>query len=129
MINDTESSHLISWTDPGTSFIIRNPGEFCRTVLGNHFTHNNVRAFNIWEFSHNKFLRGRPDLLGEVKGKSHEPDAPMKQVAAQLASLREENQRICEQLSTERQRIDRLVLVVNHLWDAVEKGFGPGSGS
>ncbi|KAK6980636.1 hypothetical protein R3P38DRAFT_3117447 [Favolaschia claudopus] len=142
MINDTESSHLISWTDPGTSFIIRNPGEFCRTVLGNHFTpqqlwlpqYNRTPAeggatsdAQIWEFSHNKFLRGRPDLLGEVKGKSHEPRRSYEaSCGAASFPCAKKTRRICEQLSTERQRIDRLVLVVNQPLGRSGEGFWSG---
>jgi len=32
----------------------------------------------IWEFSHHKFLRGRPDLLDEIKRKALEPDPTLK---------------------------------------------------
>ena len=31
-----------------------------------------------WEFSHHKFLRGRPDLLDEIKRKALEPDPALK---------------------------------------------------
>ena len=31
-----------------------------------------------WEFSHHKFLRGRPDLLEEIKRKALEPDPSLK---------------------------------------------------
>lgn len=31
-----------------------------------------------WEFSHTKFLRGRPDLLDEIKRKALEPDPSIK---------------------------------------------------
>ncbi|KAK7031497.1 HSF-domain domain-containing protein [Favolaschia claudopus] len=159
MINDTKSSHFISWTELGTSFVVSNVGEFSRSILGSHFKHNNfssfVRQLNMygfhkinrtpraqrttsdaqtWEFSHHKFLRGRPDLLDEIKRKALEPDPALKhrvelpgEVAAQLGAMREENQRMWEQLSAERRRVERLVTVVSRLWDAVGKGFGPGS--
>ncbi|KAF7309559.1 HSF-DOMAIN domain-containing protein [Mycena indigotica] len=87
-----------------------------------------------WEFSHHKFLRGRPDLLDEIKRKALEPDPGLKhrvelpgEVAAQLAAMREENQRMWDQLSAERRRADKLVSVVSRLWDVVGKGFGAGS--
>ena len=32
----------------------------------------------VWEFSHHKFLRGRPDLLDEIKRKALEPDPSIK---------------------------------------------------
>jgi hypothetical protein len=50
------------------------------------------------------------------------------QVAAQLGAMREENQRMWEQLNAERRRVEKLVSVVSRLWDVVGKGFGPGSG-
>ncbi|KAJ7807292.1 HSF-type DNA-binding-domain-containing protein [Mycena olivaceomarginata] len=159
MITDAKSSHFISWTELGTSFVVSNVGEFSRSILGSHFKHNNfssfVRQLNMygfhkinrtpraqrttsdaqtWEFSHHKFLRGRPDLLDEIKRKALEPDPGQKhrvelpgEVAAQLGAMREENQRMWEQLNAERRRVEKLVSVVSRLWDVVGKGFGPGS--
>ncbi|KAN0088208.1 HSF-type DNA-binding domain containing protein [Tylopilus felleus] len=99
MINDTKSQHFITWTELGSSFVVSNVGEFSRSILGSHFKHNNfssfVRQLNMygfhkinrtpraqrtsttsqtWEFSHPKFLRGRPDLLEAIKRKALEPD-------------------------------------------------------
>ncbi|TEB33251.1 winged helix DNA-binding domain-containing protein [Coprinellus micaceus] len=103
MINDPKSAHFIAWTELGTSFVVSNVGEFSRSILGSHFKHNNfssfVRQLNMygfhkinrtpraqrtstdaqtWEFSHHKFLRGRPDLLDEIKRKALEPDPAIK---------------------------------------------------
>lgn len=41
--------------------------------------------------------------------------------------MRDENRRMWEQLSMERKKVDKLVSVVNRLWDMVQKGF-PGNG-
>jgi HSF-type DNA-binding len=108
-----------------------------------------------WEFSHHKFLRGRPDLLDEIKRKALEPDPAVKhrvelpgevscyspfeffqstidfvvaQVAAQLGAMRDENRRVWDQLIAERRRVEKLVQMVGRLWDVVGKGF-PGSGT
>ncbi|KNZ78815.1 Heat shock factor protein [Termitomyces sp. J132] len=103
MISDAKSAHYIAWTELGTSFVVSNVGEFSRSILGSHFKHNNfssfVRQLNMygfhkinrtpraqrtstdaqtWEFSHHKFLRGRPDLLDEIKRKALEPDPAIK---------------------------------------------------
>ncbi|KAK7038797.1 hypothetical protein VNI00_010685 [Paramarasmius palmivorus] len=159
MINDPKSAHFISWTELGTSFVVSNVGEFSRSILGSHFKHNNfssfVRQLNMygfhkinrtprtqrlsssssssdgqtWEFSHHKFLRGRPDLLDEIKRKALEPDpggvkARVElpgEVAAQLTSMRDENRRMWDQLNAERRKVDKLVGVVNRLWDYVGK--------
>lgn len=158
MINDPKSAHFIAWTELGTSFVVSNVGEFSRSILGSHFKHNNfssfVRQLNMygfhkinrtpraqrtstdaqtWEFSHHKFLRGRPDLLDEIKRKALEPDPTIKhrvelpgEVAAQLGAMRDENRRLWEHLNMERKKTEKLAGLVNRLWDVVSKGF-PGS--
>ncbi|GJE93839.1 HSF-type DNA-binding-domain-containing protein [Phanerochaete sordida] len=155
MINDPKSAQFISWTELGTSFVVSNVGEFSRTILGSHFKHNNfssfVRQLNMygfhkinrtpraqrtsadvqtWEFSHHKFLRGRPDLLEEIKRKALEPDPSLKQrvelpgeVAAQLSQMRDDNRRLAQALSVERQRADRLTNVTKILYDVMVKAF------
>ena len=59
-----------------------------------------------WEFSHHKFLRGRPDLLDEIKRKALEPDPSVKhrvelpgEVQSQLNQMRDENRRVAAQLN------------------------------
>ena len=86
-----------------------------------------------WEFSHHKFLRGRPDLLDEIKRKALEPDLGVKQrvelpgeVASQLSSIRDENRRIWDALNTEKRRNEKLVGVVRSLWDVLRNaGLSP----
>ncbi|KAJ7643391.1 HSF-type DNA-binding-domain-containing protein, partial [Mycena polygramma] len=144
---------FISWTELGTSFVVSNVGEFSRSILGSHFKHNNfssfVRQLNMygfhkidrtpraqrttsdaqtWEFSHHKFLRGRPDLLDEIKRTALEPDLALKHtastVATQLSAMREENQHMSDQLNAEHRRVEKLVSVGSRLWDVVGDGFG-----
>ncbi|OJT13498.1 Heat shock factor protein [Trametes pubescens] len=158
MINDPKSSQFITWTEHGTSFVVSNVGEFSRTILGSHFKHNNfssfVRQLNMygfhkinrtpraqrtsadvqtWEFSHHKFLRGRPDLLEEIKRKALEPDPSLKhrvelpgEVAAQLSQMREDNRRLMAAFQQERIKVERLAGVTKVMYDIMAKSF-PGS--
>ncbi|KAI0685848.1 HSF-type DNA-binding-domain-containing protein [Cytidiella melzeri] len=156
MINDPKSAQFITWTELGTSFVVSNVGEFSRTILGSHFKHNNfssfVRQLNMygfhkinrtpraqrtsadvqtWEFSHLKFLRGRPDLLEEIKRKALEPDPSVKhrvelpgEVAAQLSQMRDDNRRLVRALNGEKVKVDRLANVTKALYDVVTKVYG-----
>ena len=88
-----------------------------------------------WEFSHHKFLRGRTDLLEEIKRKALEPDPSIKhrvelpgEVAAQLTQMKDENRRLVHAVNTERNKVDRLVNITKALYDVVSKAF-PGSKS
>ncbi|KAI8147336.1 HSF-type DNA-binding-domain-containing protein [Fennellomyces sp. T-0311] len=99
MVIDNQYQHLIAWTYTGSSFIVCNIMEFSRDVLPKHFKHNNFSSFvrqlnmygfhkvnksprghrtlaenQIWEFSHPRFLRNRPDLLDDIKRKAIEAD-------------------------------------------------------
>ncbi|CCM01107.1 uncharacterized protein FIBRA_03155 [Fibroporia radiculosa] len=158
MINDPKSAQFITWTELGTSFVVSNVGEFSRTILGSHFKHNNfssfVRQLNMygfhkinrtpraqrtsadvqtWEFSHLKFLRGRPDLLEEIKRKALEPDPSVKhrvelpgEVAAQLSQVREDNRRLTLAFHAERSKVERLAHVTKAMYDIMSRTY-PGS--
>ncbi|EJU03868.1 hypothetical protein DACRYDRAFT_21288 [Dacryopinax primogenitus] len=149
MILDPKAAPFISWTDMGASFVVSSVTEFSKTVLGSHFKHNNfssfVRQLNMygfhkinrtprasrstgtdqtWEFSHPKFLRGRPDLLDEIKRKALEPDLTARQrvelpaeVANQLGGVEGRIEQIAAQLMAEKEKNQRLALVVRQLCD------------
>ncbi|KAF8909493.1 hypothetical protein CPB85DRAFT_1435693 [Mucidula mucida] len=145
MISDPKSTPFISWTSLGTSFVVSSVGEFSRTILGSHFKHNNFSSFinrtpraqrtstdsQTWEFSHHKFLRGRPDLLEEIKRKALEPDGGIKgrielpgEVASQLNAMRDENRRMWDTIQSERRKVERLTHMLARLSDAVGVPLG-----
>ena len=83
-----------------------------------------------WEFSHHKFLRGRPDLLDEIKRKALEPDPSVKhrvelpgEVAAQLSQVRDDNRRLALAVREERSKVERLATVTKAMYEVMEKAF------
>lgn len=80
-----------------------------------------------WEFSHPKFLRGRTDLLEDIKRKAIEPDPNQTrqrvelptEVAAQLRRMSQEHKEVGEALLSERRRVQKLVGVVKSLYEAI----------
>ncbi|PVF92815.1 hypothetical protein CPB86DRAFT_159707 [Serendipita vermifera] len=151
MISDPAAADFIWWTELGTSFIVSSAGEFSRSILGQHFKHNNfssfVRQLNMygfhkinrtprnqkgvqpdaqkWEFSHPKFLRGRQDLLDDIKRKPVEPDPTSarqrvelpSEVAAKLRQMSEEHEEVVKALQIERSRVAQLATIVKVLYD------------
>jgi hypothetical protein len=87
--------HLIFWNTSGSSFLVCNATRFSQEVFPEHFKHSNFSSFvrqlnmygfhkinksprgqrgnnenEIWEFSHPKFQRGRPDILEDINRKA-----------------------------------------------------------
>lgn len=100
-ILDCADPDVVSWSDEGDSFIVKNIDRFSEEVIPAHFKHNKfssfVRQLNFygfrkvkgkltvvgattcsWEFRHPCFLKGHPEFLSEIKrsssrgGHSHE---------------------------------------------------------
>jgi len=93
MVDNPETDELISWSEEGTSFIIKNQSEFARSLLPYYYKHSNmasfVRQLNMYgfhkvlsvdsgglkgendesEFSHPYFMRGQEHLLDQIKRK------------------------------------------------------------
>lgn len=96
---DTCEEAIGGWTEDGKSFVIRDPDAFASNIIPQFFKHNNFASFvrqlnfygfrkvkadpikldpvieemenRYWRFRHEKFLRGRPDLLIEIRKTTH----------------------------------------------------------
>ncbi|GAB9468330.1 Hsftype dnabinding [Globisporangium polare] len=103
MIESSPES-VACWSENGESFIIKLPREFAKTMLPRYFKHNNFSSFvrqlnfygfrkhkkdeivitnvsdetkNWWEFYHEKFVRGKEELMAQIRRKTYsEPTSP-----------------------------------------------------
>lgn len=94
-----------------------------------------------WEFSHPKFLRGRIDLLEDIKRKTIETDAAAggastsggrhgrvelpSEVARQLRIMRKDYEEVVIELKREQEKVGKVVNVLRVLWEGVRSsGMG-----
>eukprot|EP00493_Phyllostaurus_siculus_P025666 UN26011 len=87
ILEDADNQKLIHWSQNGDSVIIADPVQFSSSILPLHFKHNKFASFvrqlnkhnfhrvkmsshkygdHACEYQHDKFLRGRTDLLEQI---------------------------------------------------------------
>src|SRR3954453_18888400 len=45
MLEDKSYTHIVSWGVTGDTFVVHDPTEFAKSVLPQHFKHNNMASF------------------------------------------------------------------------------------
>lgn len=129
-------------SDDGTTFVVKDTEKFASDAIPEFFKHNNFSSFvrqlnfygfrkiksdslrikeahgseesKYWRFRHEKFLRGRPDLLAEIRKANH-ADSADKQEVDQLKS---EVKSLHERLGMMSKDMERLTSIVGGLVDA-----------
>lgn len=126
---------IACWSDTGDTFLVKDEKRFQAELLPRFFKHNNFRSFvrqlnfygfrklrtdgaliaprpKHWcEFRHEKFLRGRPDLLVQIKRANHyESESGQTELVEELKG----------QVNALTARVDDMASTIEHLTGLVD---------
>jgi hypothetical protein len=150
---DSSDPEVVSWSDDGLTFVVKKPDIFESKIIPQFFKHSKFSSFvrqlnfygfrklkysdtiiidtqleletaNFWRFHHEKFIRGRPELLVDIKRAKAEKPSPVKEEKIELQQQPESKQEDVKLLKTEvdtlRDRIEKMTSNIDQLTSLVQ---------
>lgn len=133
ILDNEDLERIIAWNDAGTLFLVKNVTEFCEQVLPVYFKHCNyasfVRQLNMYDFhkvregtwdnafKHPLFLRGRPELLKEIRRKTSENHSQSQSIVPASLMSRGECDDLLQKLYTLQRKQHQMELQIQSLED------------
>ncbi|XP_010242017.1 PREDICTED: heat stress transcription factor B-2a-like [Nelumbo nucifera] len=133
--NSCCNKRVVSWNGEGNSFVVWSPEDFSQFILPRYFKHKNFSSFirqlntygfkksatDRWEFHHDKFQKGRRDLLVEITRKKCEPsvfpaflEASKRDYKVTAASVDENKHLLLEENKNLRKENSELLMQISH---------------
>jgi len=142
---DTCEPSVCSWSEDGETFVVKNTETFEKVVIPQFFKHNKFTSFvrqlnfygfrkikycdtikidakleaetaNFWRFRHENFVRGRPDLLMEIKrSNGKEESKQVEEEKPDVVDLKSEVTTLKERIASMSKNIDDLTCLVQNM--------------
>jgi len=150
---DTCDPTIACWSEDGETFVVKDPNKFEQQIIPQFFKHSKFSSFvrqlnfyafrkikyadtiridpkleaetaNYWRFRHEKFQRGKPELLGEIKRMNGQKQQQAKEkTTSQATSMNteKENSALKSEVSNLKQRIEAMTKNIDDLTTMVQK--------
>mmetsp|Transcript_19942 Transcript_19942/g.29577 ORF Transcript_19942/g.29577 Transcript_19942/m.29577 type:complete len:418 (-) Transcript_19942:160-1413(-) len=147
---DTCDANVACWSDDGETFIVKNTDVFEKSIIPQFFKHSKFSSFvrqlnfygfrkikyadtikidakleaetaNFWRFRHEKFIRGKPELLVDIKRSNGHQSGIVKKFIPDTIKSKEEASVLKDEVTTLKQRIEEMNKNIDELTSMVQK--------
>lgn len=150
---DTCDQSIACWSEDGETFVVKDPVKFEKQIIPQFFKHSKFSSFvrqlnfyafrkikyadtiridpkleaetaNYWRFRHEKFQRGKPELLSEIKrmnGQKQQQKKEINPTSTASVTTEKENSVLKSEVSNLKQRIEAMTKNIDELTSMVQK--------